>query len=51
LAAGKIVVDGNVDAIRTVAPSGSLEEAFAALASQRPEVAAAEIADIVTGNA
>lgn len=51
LAAGKIVVDGNVDAIRTVAPSGSLEEAFAALASQQPEAVAAEIADIVTGNA
>lgn len=51
LAAGKIVVDGNVDAIRTVAPAGSLEEAFAALALQRPEAAAAEIADIITRHA
>jgi ABC-2 type transport system ATP-binding protein len=51
LAAGQVVVAGNVDAIRTVAPSGSLEEAFAALASQRPEAAATEIADIVTGHA
>jgi ABC-2 type transport system ATP-binding protein len=51
LAAGRMIVDGNVEAIRTVAPSGSLEEAFAALALQQPEAAAAEIADIVTGHA
>jgi hypothetical protein len=34
-----------------VAPSGSLEEAFAALASQQPDTLASEIADIVTGHA
>ena len=48
LSAGRIVVDGDVDRIRTVAPSGSLEEAFATLAEQRPESVAEEIADILT---
>jgi ABC-2 type transport system ATP-binding protein len=47
LAAGRVIVDGSIDAIRTVAPSGSLEEAFAALASQHPRTVAA---DIVTGD-
>src|SRR5690349_2732577 len=50
LAAGRVIVDGSIDAIRTVAPSGSLEEAFAALASQHPRTVAADIADIVTGD-
>jgi ABC-2 type transport system ATP-binding protein len=51
LSAGRIVVDGSVDRVRTVVPSGSLEEAFAALADQRPQAVATEIADIVTGDA
>jgi ABC-2 type transport system ATP-binding protein len=51
LSAGRIVMDGDVDRIRTVAPSGSLEEAFATLASQRPDAVAEQIADIVTGHA
>ena len=51
LSAGRVVVDGSVDRIRTVAPSGSLEEAFAALASQHPDAVAAQIADIVTHHA
>lgn len=51
LSAGRIVVDGNIDSIRTIAPSGSLEEAFAALASQQPQSLATEIADIVTSHA
>jgi len=51
LSSGKIVVDGSVETIRRIAPSGSLEEAFAALAAQRPEILATEIADIVTGHA
>jgi ABC-2 type transport system ATP-binding protein len=51
LGAGRVVIDGNVDAIRTVAPSGSLEEAFAALAAQKPDTLAANIADIVTSHA
>jgi ABC-2 type transport system ATP-binding protein len=51
LSAGRVVVDGSVDRIRTVAPSGSLEEAFAALAAQRPEPVAEAIADIVTNHA
>jgi ABC-2 type transport system ATP-binding protein len=50
LAAGRVIVDGSIDAIRTVAASGSLEEAFAALASQHPRTVAADIADIVTGD-
>src|SRR5262249_17278728 len=51
LSAGRIVVDGNVDSIRTIAPSGSLEEAFATLASQQPHSLASEIAAIVTTHA
>ena len=51
LSAGRIIVDGNVDSIRTIAPSGSLEEAFAALAAQHPHSLASEIADIVTDHA
>jgi ABC-type Na+ transport system ATPase subunit NatA len=51
LSAGRIVMDGDVDRIRTVAPSGSLEEAFATLAAQRPDDVAEQIADIVTGHA
>ena len=51
LAAGRVIVDGSVDSIRTVAPSGSLEEAFAALAEQHPGALASEIADIVTHDA
>jgi ABC-2 type transport system ATP-binding protein len=51
LSAGRVVVDGNVDSIRTIAPSGSLEEAFATLTAQRPHALASEIADIVTNHA
>jgi ABC-2 type transport system ATP-binding protein len=51
LSAGRIVVDGDVDSIRTIAPSGSLEEAFATLAAQHPHSLASEIADIVTHHA
>jgi ABC-2 type transport system ATP-binding protein len=51
LSAGRVVVDGSVDSIRTIAPSGSLEEAFATLAAQQPHVLACEIADIVTSHA
>lgn len=51
LSAGRIVIDGNVDSIRTIAPSGSLEEAFATLAAQQPHALASEIADIVTNHA
>lgn len=51
LSAGRVVADGNVDTIRTIAPSGSLEEAFAALAAQQPHALASEIADIVTCHA
>jgi ABC-2 type transport system ATP-binding protein len=51
LSAGRVVMDGEVDRIRTVAPSGSLEEAFATLAAQRPDVVAEQIADIVTHHA
>jgi ABC-2 type transport system ATP-binding protein len=51
LSAGRIVVDGNVEAVRKVAPSGSLEEAFATLAAQRPDAIAAQIADVVTRRA
>ena len=51
LGAGRVIVDGNVDSIRTIAPSGSLEEAFATLAAQRPDWLASEIADIVTDHA
>lgn len=50
LAGGRVLVDGSVEGIRTVAPSGSLEEAFAALASQRPQTVALEIANVVTGD-
>jgi ABC-2 type transport system ATP-binding protein len=50
LAAGRVIVDGSIEAIRTVVPSGSLEEAFAALASQHPRAVAADIANIVTGD-
>lgn len=51
LSAGRIIIDGNVDSIRTIAPSGSLEEAFATLAAQQPHALASEIADIVTNHA
>jgi ABC-2 type transport system ATP-binding protein len=51
LSAGRVIVDGSVDSIRTVAPSGSLEEAFAALSAQHPRALASEIADIVTCHA
>ena len=51
LSAGRVVVDGSVDSIRTIAPSGSLEEAFATLAAQQPHSLASEIADIVTNHA
>jgi ABC-2 type transport system ATP-binding protein len=51
LSAGRIVMDGDVDRIRTVAPSGSLEEAFATLAAQRPDAVAKQIADIITNHA
>jgi ABC-2 type transport system ATP-binding protein len=51
LSAGRIVIDGDVNRIRTVAPSGSLEEAFATLAAQRPDAVAEQIADIVTHHA
>ena len=51
LSAGRVVMDGSVDSIRSLAPSGSLEEAFAALAAQNPQALAMEIADIVTGRA
>ena len=51
LSGGRVIVDGSVDRIRTVAPSGSLEEAFATLASQHPEAVAEQIADIVTHHA
>jgi ABC-type Na+ transport system ATPase subunit NatA len=47
LSAGKIVIDGDVDSVRVVSPSGSLEEAFAQLSAQQPQVVAAQIADIV----
>jgi ABC-2 type transport system ATP-binding protein len=51
LSTGRIVLDGDVECIRTVAPSGSLEEAFATLAAVQPEAVAADIADIVTRHA
>lgn len=51
LAGGRMIVDGSVESIRTVAPSGSLEEAFTTLASQNPHAVAAEIAGIVTQHA
>ena len=51
LGGGRIIMDGSVSSIRAVAPSGSLEEAFATLAAQDPEGLAVDIADIVTGRA
>jgi ABC-2 type transport system ATP-binding protein len=51
LSAGKIVIDGSVDSVRVVSPSGSLEEAFAHLSAQQPEAVASQIADIVTSHA
>jgi ABC-2 type transport system ATP-binding protein len=51
LSAGRAVIDGTIDRIRSVAPSGSLEEAFASLAAQRPDAVAYQIADVVTGHA
>ena len=51
LGAGRVIVDGSVDAVRTITRSGSLEEAFATLAAQDPHALASEIADIVTGHA
>ncbi|HTI37358.1 MAG TPA: ABC transporter ATP-binding protein [Vicinamibacterales bacterium] len=50
LSAGRVIVDGSVNRIRTVAPSGSLEESFATLAAQRPDSVAAQIADVVTAH-
>jgi ABC-2 type transport system ATP-binding protein len=51
LSAGKIVIDGDIESVRVVSPSGSLEEAFAHLSAQQPEAVAAQIADIVTSRA
>lgn len=51
LGAGRVIVDGSVDAVRTVTRSGSLEEAFAALAGDDPHARASEIADLVTDHA
>jgi ABC-2 type transport system ATP-binding protein len=51
LRAGRVIVNGSVESIRTVAPSGSLEEAFASLAEQPGQALATEIADIVTDHA
>jgi ABC-2 type transport system ATP-binding protein len=51
LGGGRVVMDGSVNSIRSIAPSGSLEEAFATLAAQKPDALAMEIADIVTGRA
>ena len=48
---GRVVVDGSVDEIRTVARSRSLEEVFANLAAQHPDALASDIADIVTADA
>jgi ABC-2 type transport system ATP-binding protein len=51
LGSGRVIAEGSVDTIRTIAPSGSLEEAFAALIAQDPAALALEIADIVTSRA
>jgi ABC-2 type transport system ATP-binding protein len=51
LGSGRVIAEGSVDTIRTIAPSGSLEEAFAALVAQDPVARAAEIADIVADRA
>ncbi len=51
LSAGRAVIDGGIDRIRAVAPSGSLEEAFASLTAQQPDRVALQIADVVTGHA
>ena len=51
LGAGRVIVDGSVDAVRTITRSGSLEQAFATLAAQDSHALASEIADIVTGHA
>ena len=51
LSAGRVIVDGSVDHVRTVTRSGSLEEAFATLSAQHPHALASEIADIVTAHA
>ena len=51
LGGGRVIVDGSVESIRTVARSGSLEEAFATLAAQHQGTLASEIADIVTSRA
>lgn len=48
LSAGRAVIDGGIDRIRAVVPSGSLEEAFASLTAQEPTRLAAQIADVVT---
>ena len=46
LAGGRIIIDGSVNSIRSIAPSGSLEEAFATLAAQNPEALAIDIATL-----
>lgn len=51
LGAGRVIVDGSVDNVRTITRSGSLEEAFTTLAARPPHELASEIADIVTGHA
>lgn len=51
LSAGKMVIDGNVDSVRVVSASGSLEEAFVNLAALQPEAVASRIADVVTSRA
>jgi ABC-2 type transport system ATP-binding protein len=51
LRAGRAIVDGSVEAVRTLTGSRTLEEAFATLAAHDPHALATEIADIVTGHA
>ncbi len=50
LSGGRPVIDGGIEQIRAVAPSGSLEEAFASLTAQQPDRVASQIADVVTGH-
>jgi ABC-2 type transport system ATP-binding protein len=51
LSAGRVVVEGSVEAVRTLTRAGSLEEAFATLARQDPRARATDIADLVMGHA
>jgi len=51
LGAGRVIVDGNVETVRTITKSGSLEEAFATLAAQDSHALASDIADIVMDHA